>query len=338
VVPPMESTRPPRREKVLRGVERVISVRTVSPRNRQVLLFAALIIFVLITALSFRSLPHDLHTRWWPVPLVLLVTTPMSVLLNAGEFRVMGAINGHAIRWGAAVRLTVVAGAANLLPLPGGVIIRTEALRQRGSTYKHALGANASAGIAWLGMGCVTIGMLFAVSPNRSLVGLTLIAAGTGCLMSVSAILRRIDRPGAYRNLTRLIIVETSTIIVGGSRLFLLFKVLGLTASVAQSITLTASQIIASAVGIVPAGLGLRELIAGGIGSLVALPAGAAVAVTAVDRIATQLVLGLLAAALLWRARRLLTTGSDDDVATPITQPTHTRSPGHAERSAGQDE
>ena len=327
MVSPKDATRPPRREKALRGLERVIRARTAASRHRQALLFAALVVFVVITVLSFLSLPRDLHPNWWPVPLVLLVTTPLSVVLNAAEFRVMGAINGHAIAWGAAVRLTVVAGAANLLPLPGGVLIRTEALRQRGSTYKHALAANASAGIAWLGMGCVTIGMLFAFRSDGRLVGLVLVAAGGVALTAVVVILRRIDRPSTYGNLSRLVIVETGTILVGGSRLFLLFKVLGLTASVAQSITLTASQIIAAAVGVFPAGLGLRELIAGGIGSLVSLPTGAAVAVTAVDRVATQLVLGVIAAALVWHARRPVTAGMDDDVAVQAASTTNRHLP-----------
>lgn len=307
----------------LRSAERLLTARSTSPRTRQVLLVSALVVFVVVTVLSFRALPEDLDLRWWPVPLVLLVTTPLTVLLNAAEFRVMGTINGHVVRWVPAIRLTVLAGAANLLPLPGGVLIRTQALHHRGSTYRHALAANACAGLAWLGMGCVVVGALLGADPDLRLAAGALVPAGLACLVGVTAMLRRIDQPGIARNLGQLIVVETGTIAVGGARLFLLFKVLGLSASAAQSITLTASQIIAAAVGVFPAGLGLRELIAGGIGALVALTVGAAIAVTALDRLATQLVLGVLTAALLLKGHAT----ADTDGAAEIAQTTRSHLP-----------
>lgn len=308
-------------------MERLAGARFTSVRTRRVLLLSALVVFVVITVISFRALPDDLEPRWWPVPLVLLVTTPLTVLLNAAEFRAMGTINGYAIRWVPAVRLTVIAGAANLLPLPGGVVIRTQALHQRGSTYRHALAANAAAGMTWLGTGCLIVGGLLAVDDDLLLAAIALTAAGVALLVGVSAVLRRIDRPRTARNLGQLLVIETCTTIVGGARLFLLFKVLGLDASVAQSIALTASQIIAAAVGVFPAGLGLREVIAGGVGTLVALPASAAVAVTAVDRIATQLVLALLAALLLLRGDRPTGAGADPEMVARIVQSTEKHLP-----------
>jgi hypothetical protein len=274
-----------------------------------VLLAAALVLFGVVTVVSFGRLPSDLHPHWWPVPLVLIVTTPLTVLLNAAEFRAMGAINGHTVRWLPAIRLTVVAGAANLLPLPGGVVIRTQALHQRGSTYRHALAANASAGIAWLGTGCLVVGALVVSDRDLLATTLALLVTGAACLVVVRMVLRRVDPSSSARNLTRLLVIETGSTVVGGLRLFLLFKVLGLSASPAQAVALTASTIIAAAVGVFPGGLGLRELIAGAIGAVVALPAGAAVAATALDRIATQLVLGLLAAVLLIPGRL---TGEDE--------------------------
>lgn len=308
----------------LGGVERLLAKRSASPRARRRLLLAAVVLFVGVTVLSVRALPDNLRLHWWPIPL-LLVTTPCTVLLNAAEFRAMGAINGHVVGWVAAVRLTVVAGAANLLPLPGGVVVRTQALRLRGSSYQHALAANAAAGVAWLGTGCVVVGMLLAVNPDHRLAAGPLVLAGGVCLVGVTAILRRVDRARVTGNLSQLLLIETGAIAVGGARLFLLFEVLGLSASIAQAITLTSSQIIAAAVGIFPAGLGLRELLAGGIGALVALPAGAAVAVTALDRIAMQAVLGLLAALLLIKGKEPV--GTDPLAATQIVRATQDHLP-----------
>jgi hypothetical protein len=309
------------RTAVLRRIEQLFASRGGSPRVRRLLLIIALIVFVVVSVISFRSLPDGVHFHWWALPIVLAVTTPLTVLANAAEFRVMGAINGHSVRWLAAVRLTVIAGAANLLPLPGGIVIRTQALRQRGSSYKHALAANVVAGIAWIGTGALAIAVLLAFRPSSRLAALVLTVVGIACLVGVLVILHRMDRTSAARFLWRFVLVEAATVIVSGARLFFVFRLIGLAASAAQAVALTASQIIAAAVGIFPAGLGLREILAAGIGSAVDLPAGEAVAVTASDRIAVQITLAVFAALLLLPFRRDV-THDVEQAAVAVTEET----------------
>jgi hypothetical protein len=285
-------------------LEKALNQRAGSPHFRKYLLAFALVLFVAISVFSFGSLPHGVHFHWWPFLAMVLVTTPLTVLANSAEFRVMGVINGHVIGWLASARLTVIAGAANLLPLPGGIVIRTQALRQRGSSYKHALAANAAAGLAWIGMGCLAIAALFIAGSDTRLVALLLVVAGVAALAGTFAILRSVDRSRSRRLLLQLVVVEAFTVLVSGTRIFLAFRMIGLTASAAQSVALTASQIIAAAVGIFPAGLGLREVLAGGIGSAVHLPLNQSVAATASDRIAAQIGLALLAGTMLIQERR----------------------------------
>ena len=56
---------------------------------------------------------------------------------------------------------------------------------------------------------------------------------------------------------------------MSAARVYLAFLLIGLSATFLQSTALTAAQIIAAAIGIFPAGLGLREALAGVIGSFV---------------------------------------------------------------------
>ena len=259
------------------------------------LLVVAVVLFITISVVSFLSLPDGVHFHWWIVPIVVLVTTPLRVVENAAEFRVMSAINGHRTRWIPAVRLTIIATAANLLPLPGGVVIRTQALRQRGSTYRSALAANAAAMLAWIGMGAIGIGALIVANSSTRLFAVALVAFGIGCLAGVDAILRRVNRAAHRRYLAQLIAIEGITVIVGGISLFLAFRLIGLNASAPQAVALSASQIIAAAIGIFPSGLGLREVIAGGIAAAFNLRPYGAVAATVSDRITSQLGVALLA-------------------------------------------
>jgi hypothetical protein len=283
----------------LKRLEAALNARAGSARSRRWLLAFALLLFVVISVASFRGLPDGVRLHWWALPVLVLVTTPLTVLANSAEFRVMGAINGHVIGWLSAARLTVIAGAANLLPLPGGLVIRTQALRKAGSSYRHALAANAAAGLAWIAMGSLAIAALFVRDSHTRLGAALLAIGGLACLVAVRAILRRVGRTAATRYLAQLMVIELATVVVSGARIFLAFRLIGLTASAAQSIALTASQIIAAAVGIFPAGLGLREALAGGIGSAVHLALTASVAATAADRVAGQLGLAVLAGVLL---------------------------------------
>jgi uncharacterized membrane protein YbhN (UPF0104 family) len=288
----------------LLSLEAAVNRRTASATSRPWLMLAAALLFVAVSAVSFASLPHGLHIHWLLLPLIVLVLAPLTVLENAAEFRVMGGINGHRIGWGPAIRLTILATAANLLPLPGGVAIRTQALRQRGSTYRHALGANVAAMLTWIAMGSIAIAILMAANSSRWVAVLVLAVVGACSLAGVTAILRPACRGSHVKYLGQLIAVESLMVIVGGTRIFLAFRLIGLTATATQAIALTAAAIFAAAIGIFPGGLGIRELMAGVIATAVSLPGTEAVAATASDRVAVQLSIALFTLMLLPKLRR----------------------------------
>jgi uncharacterized membrane protein YbhN (UPF0104 family) len=67
---------------------------------------------------------------------------------------------------------------------------------------------------------------------------------------------------------------------------------------VAQALALSLAGSLGSAVGFLPAGLGVREVLAAGIGPLVGLPAAVSLVATAVDRVLGLVVLAAIAAVL----------------------------------------
>jgi hypothetical protein len=282
----------------------VLNARAASPRAKHWVLGSAFVLFVVISVLSFGALPHGLHFHWWVLPVLVLVTTPMMVAANSAEYRVMGEMSGYHVGWLDSARLTIIASAANLLPLPGGIVIRTQALRHKGSSYRRALAANAVAGVTWAGTGCVVIAILLLAEASRRTAGIVVMVVGIACLVVVAAMLRRMDRTVAGRLMAKFVVVETATVAVSGLRMFLAFKLIGLSASPTQAVALTASLIIAAALGIFPAGLGIRELLAGAIGTAVSLSASESVAATASDRVSAQAGLSIFALALFVQARR----------------------------------
>lgn len=80
---------------------------------------------------------------------------------------------------------------------------------------------------------------------------------------------------------------------VAGLRFFFVLVAFGFDVSIGQALALATSGILATAVGIVPGGLGLRELLAGAFAPLVALSASVGVLAAIVNRIAGMV--GLMA-------------------------------------------
>lgn len=290
------------RERALR-IEQKLNARSASPRARKVLLGTAFALFVAVSVTSFGSLKGGVHFHWWVLPILVLVTTPLTAAANAGEYRVMGRISGHEIGWRKSIQLTIVVSAANLLPLPGGLVVRTQALRQEGTSYKRALAANAAAGLAWIGMGCFAAAVLLVFQADHRWLSAGLALGGLVAVVAVWLLLRRASRAHAPRHLQQLLVVEGFTVVVSAVRIALAFHLIGLPVRPAQAVALTSSVIIAAAVGIFPAGLGLREVLAGAVGAAVDLSASHAVAATAADRVTAQIGLAMLAGAMLFSTR-----------------------------------
>lgn len=280
--------------------EQLLNRWSARPRNRALLLVASFAVFIILTVLSFEAIRGGVDFHLWALLVLIFVTTPAMALVNAAEYRVIARVIGHEVSWAGAIHLTVVASAANLLPLPGGVMVRTQALRQRGSSYKGALGANAAAGLAWVGTGCLAIGaFLVGGSDRRIAAGVGLLAVAVAAVVATLGILRRAERDRSLRHLVSLLIVEVTTVVISAVRIALAFMMIGFHINVVQSVALTASIIIAAAVGIFPAGLGLREALAGLIGSAVSLRAARSIAAVAADRVAFQIGLAAIAGVVL---------------------------------------
>lgn len=288
-----------------------------SRRWRPFLLAAAAALFITVSVISYASLPNDVRLNAWLFALLVLAAVPAMIVANAAEYVVIARISGHQVPVGEAARLTVAVTAANLLPLPGGILIRTQALKSKGASYKTAFGANACAGLAWLGsaaLGFAAVAFLDGGHPT----GASIVAiAGLAVIGATLALLVRIRKASAPRRLYELLLVELFTVAVSSVRIYLAFRMIGLEASATQAVALTGATILAAAVGIFPGGLGLRELLAGVIGAVVSLPASEAVAATAADRVAGLVGISIIAALLAACGSR---AAGDQAVAAPPSE------------------
>lgn len=271
-----------------------LTVHRWPPWVERLLYATALFIFVGAFYLSFRSLPRlDIDWRWLSLVAALV---PFAIVLSGLEYLTCGRILGHRVGLGESIRISVLASAANLVPLPGAALVRMQGLRNLGAKYSGAFRSTAAIGGGWVGVACLLAGLTLAISGPPWLAA-SLVALGAIALAMAAVLLAAVTRsPGTA--IAKIATVETCFVLISAVRMYAALQGIGVDASIWQGLILTVAAALASAAGIFPGGLGLRELIAGALSTAVGLPLAAGVAGASVDRLIGLSVLALVAIAL----------------------------------------
>jgi uncharacterized membrane protein YbhN (UPF0104 family) len=263
------------------------------------LLLIAVVLFLVASAVGAANLPPVETSIRWPVLLLLpLIGVPATVATNAWEYSVTARLLGHRIPPPDAARVSVLSTAANLLPIPGAVLVRSRALNQRGTGMGSALSITTAIGIAWVGVTAVLAGglQLFVGEPA---LGAAVLAGGLVVLVLSGLLAARTRGVTLHRrDIGTVLAVEVVAVLVAATRLQLVLWGLGYSPGVDQSLALSLAGSLGSAVGFLPAGLGVREVLAAGIGPIVGLPAAVSLVATAVDRVLGLVVLAAIAGVL----------------------------------------
>lgn len=270
-----------------RLIQRLQAIRPTQRRQRQFLVVAS-VVFVVGGWFSLRSLGVGFDTiQWWPLVLAGVLGVPLTIAANTGEYLLSVRFVGERTTFGEALRLTVIATAANLLPLPGAFLVRAQGLRDLGSGYRRAAAATAVVGFVWIAVSALIAGSVLLGFSDRQIVGTAVLAGGVLLLaFSIVVMGRWAPTRRAHASLA-VAAVGIELIAVAGNaiRLVLVLVGIGVDATLAQAFVLAVSSSLSSATGIVPGGFGVREAIAAALSPLVALPPSAGFAGTAVNRV-----------------------------------------------------
>jgi uncharacterized membrane protein YbhN (UPF0104 family) len=201
------------------------------------------------------------------------------------------------------LQITVLGSAANLLPMPGAVMVRLANLRKAGVRVTRGLNLTAIIGLAWLGTASVFGGLVQIFA--HTTFALVALAIGIALLAVGILMLWRALEPGArLAGALELLAIEFAFIVVQAFRLFLVAAALRFDVSYAQTATLAIAGVAAAAIGFLPSGLGAREGIAALLAPVVGFPAAVGLVITAVDRIVSLVVLSVLAGVVTISTRR----------------------------------
>lgn len=294
-------------ETVLRGLfERAAAWRSrlqIRGFERPVLAVAFLV-FLVATVVAVRNAPFvGADVRWSFLPLLILLV-PAGVVFNAGEYLVSARIAGHRVGIFASVRVAAMAAAANQLPLPGSVLLRTQALKEVGIGYGRALGATGLTGLAYLGAALSLAGLALLLGGR---VGVALVVVGAGGAFLALTLLgaRAYTGRRAPRVAAALIGVELGSTLAKAAAFLVVARALNFDVTFTQALVVTLAVVITSSLGFFPGGLGLRELLAGAISPLVGLPVSVGLVTTAANRVAGLILLSLMSLLLAMTGRHL---------------------------------
>lgn len=222
---------------------------------------------------------------WTPIAVAFLVAAPASLALKALEFRVAARVADQHPSARRSLDVAVVSSAANLLPLPGSLLVTVRSLSEDGSTYGRAIAASAVPGLVWLGItglvGGVAIGIEGAIW-----LALIVVAAGIGAAVGAATLFRSTAPERGRTSLVLAIIgVEAGWLAVSACRLGLAVSALGISIEPTQAVALSVAGALTVAIGFFPGGLGVREALIAALAPLIGLPFDAGILLGSVDRI-----------------------------------------------------
>ena len=240
---------------------------------------------------------------WWPVAIAFFVTAPASLLFRSAEYQLSARIASQKPTHSRSLSVAVVSSAANLLPLPGSMIVTVRSLSEDGSTYGSAISAGAVPGLSWLSITGLVGGTAIAIEGPPALGAITVLG---GLIAGIAAIkLFRTTAPderSAWLAVS-IIAVEAGWLLTSALRLGLAVTALGVSISPTQAVALSVAGALTVAIGFFPGGLGLREALLAGLSPLIGLEFDIGVLLGSVDRMVWLSFLTIASGVLLLKRR-----------------------------------
>jgi uncharacterized membrane protein YbhN (UPF0104 family) len=252
-------------------------------RIQRIALVIAGTFFTIGLVASLLAKPNLLRALSWQ-PLVLLLTlgVPATVALNTTEVILTAAMAGSRLPVRVSLRVAIISGAANMLPLPGGPLVRIAAVKSAGASYGESTAATFAIALIWLGTAFGYAGAW--IVAKVPILGLSFLMGGVSAL--IAGLLTAVWLSKGWRMPLMAFTLKLALTVVDAARLWVCLSALGAVADFAQASTLAAAAVTGSAVSIVPAGLGVREGVSAVLAPFVGLSSAVGFLAVAINRLA----------------------------------------------------
>lgn len=249
-------------------------------RFRVPLLILASAIFFGGAVLSASELSLDLRQiRYPPLLALAFVIAPLSIVYSAANMMLMGKAIGVPLGFISGIRISVFAQVAELLPIPGGAIVRTVALMKGGGGGIQSTSIVLVFSLLWIAFGAIGGGVaLFGYGS----VGAALLASGVIAALAINLWLCTRFGWGIALGASVLRVFGVGLVAI---RMVVAFAVLALAVQWSDAFGFAFGVILGSAASILPAGLGIGESISALMALPLAVDPAAAFLVVAISRL-----------------------------------------------------
>ena len=260
------------------------TLRSTTPLARTIKGVAGLAVFIAVTWWAVGSV-GGIEFEWVWVAVLLLIGAPLAIGVLTIEQHVSTHLADVVVPIISSFRTAVAASAANYLPLPGAAIVRVGALANAGAGTGRSVAVAAALGVQWLAI------TMILTAPGLLSAGMTVLAlvamAGGAIVLIASWIVFARKFPGRAGAQLRGIAIVTAKVIINGFNTYLGLLAVGAQVDPAVALLISASGVLASAIGVFPGGLGLREFLSGVLAAI----GGADPALAALGAVVTRSVM-----------------------------------------------
>jgi uncharacterized membrane protein YbhN (UPF0104 family) len=263
-----------------------VAIRSIrlSPNIEIKILTTAMLLLVAGIYLSLRDKP-DLFNEfdWYGVAVVVLVGVPLTVMINGLEFMCCARMVGRKFSIFRSLEITVVGSAANMLPIPGASIVRILALKSTGLSLIKSTGINMLLALIWIGISFIYAGITLLHFADGLIAWGVMGTGGLALLSSFWVVSYNHIHSMTY---LYVVVLKFVLVLVDAARIYFCFQALGLDVLFLQASVFVVSGVMGSAVSVVPAGLGVRELVSAVLAPLIGVAASAGFLSATLNRIA----------------------------------------------------
>ncbi len=256
----------------------------------------AVAVFIVGFYIAAREVDLDkIHSL--PVLLNAVVVNPIVILVSAISLRQMALVGGHSLTFRTAFEATVYGRAAEFLPVPGTVIASGTALIRSGVNARMTASVMTASALLLLALSGLIGGVpIYLTYPALGV--LVLGVSSAVCLATTWWIHSRVG----LRHTVLISLVRLTNVALSIVRAFLSFAAIGAQVPLHKITVFAVNGTLTSIIGIVPAGIGIGELMAMGLALTVAVPPATAFLAIAVNRL-TGMFVSTILALYLWGSR-----------------------------------
>lgn len=263
-------------------IRAVQGLRSATVRWRVPLTLAGAALFIIGLGLSITALDVTLdRLAIWPVVAILMFLAPLTLALAAVSLQQLAQAVGSRIGFREAFAVSAIGRITEILPLPGGAIVRGAALMRAGAGLGESTWIVTLTGGLTVSMAVLLAGLPLVVA-GFGIGYVVLLAGAAGTLVSAGWIARR----AGVRLTLSMIAVRVGAILIGIARVSAAFSAIGASLEPIQAALFVVCGVLGTAVTVVPAGVGVSESIAAALAILIDMPPAAAFLAIAINRVA----------------------------------------------------